>query len=148
MKDLGECIYQKDFSTKIVNENDGNGHLNNGDYSSYSEEIRIRFLESFNWSDKRFNDDFGVSMRMGQRKIRYRLPLKKDDEVKINLQVYFKRNPFFHMVYTFYTPSGEEAAVDTTLVGFVDSKTEKAIVVPEFFIKELKDRKLIQNLFG
>jgi acyl-CoA thioesterase FadM len=136
MIDLGECIYEKDFH-RAIERNDGNGHLNNGDYSVYSEQIRKEFFKLYGWSDEEFNEKQGVSMRMGQREIRYRLPLKKGEEARINLQIYFRKNPFFHMIYTFYNPEGNKAAIDKTMVGFVDVKTERVIPVPDFFMEKL-----------
>ena len=139
MKDLGERIYKKDFSTKVVHKNDGNGHLNNAYYSLYSEEIRGRFLKSLDWSDETFNEDLKISMRVGKREIRYRLSLEEGDEARINLQIYFRGNRFFHMIYTFYTPSGGEAAIDKTTVGFVNTKTKEAIDVPNFFLEKIRE---------
>ena len=138
MKDLGELIYAKSFSRTIFVENDRNGHLNNSCYSDYSEDVRQEFLRSFGWEDANFNGK-KISMLVGERRIKYKKSLKRLDEIKIELKVFFRGNPFFHMVYTFYTPLGKKAATDQTTITFANFGTERAINIPDFFLEEIRN---------
>jgi len=138
MANLGELIYAKSFSRTIFVENDRNGHLNNSYYSDYSEDVRQEFLRSFGWEDANFNGK-KISMLMGKREIKYMKSLKRLDKIKIGLEIFFDKNPFFHMTYTFYTPLGEEAATDKTMIAFANLGTERAINIPNFFLEEIRN---------
>lgn len=136
MKDLGKLIYTKSFSRMIFPENDGNGHLNNSYYSNYSEDVRQEFLRSFGWKDGNFGKE-KISMLIAKREIKYKKSLKKGDKIKIGLEVFFKKNPFFNMIYTFYNSSEEVVAIDKTTVSFANFRTRKTMNVPNFFLEEI-----------
>jgi len=74
---------------------------------------------------------------MGKREIKYKKSLKEGDKIKIGSEIFFKRNPFFNMVYTFYNSSEEVVAIDKTIVSFANSETEKTINVPDFFLEKI-----------
>lgn len=139
MKSLGELVYKELFHMKIIHKNDGNGHLNNSYYPFYSEETRQKFLKSFGWSDEKFREE-GIAMVMRTREISYKRSLTKGDNIKIDLKIFFKKDPFFYMVYTFYDPSEQIAAIDKTKALFVSSSENTgAVKVPKFFLEKIKN---------
>jgi len=139
MVDLGEKLYERFFTTWITSPNDENCHVNNKDYPIYSEGARQSFLEFFGWGDSFFRQQKGVAMIMRGREITYRKPMFKGQEIEIKLELFFKKNPLYHMIYTFYDANKENIlVVDKTRCVFVSVPEEKVIDVPDFFINALR----------
>ena len=140
MGNLGEKLYEGNFEITIRRKNDKNEHLNHSKYDDHSEKIRQDFLKRFGWEDNNFPEP-GVQMSMREDNLKFRYSLKQGDKVKVKLEIFLDKYPFYRMIYTYYLPeTGKIACIDNNRDVFVNSDG-KTIPIPGFFIETLKKYK-------
>ncbi len=145
MTGFEDLLYKGKFNYVVDTLNDANNHMNTADYFDICEQVRADFLKQFDWSDKIFNDDYGVAMRRGMWKNpapRHKGGLKKGDSYNVDMTLYNLKGRLFRMVFDIYGPAGNKVFETGTLDAFVDvTKNYIRTSIPQFFIDKLRNNK-------
>ncbi len=139
MADLGKKLYEGHFPLRIIHENDSYGHLHFDSYLPYVDVVTDRFLRGLGLSHKSLIVKNGVCLIHRGGKSKNSKELLKYDDVDVKLEISLKRDILLELKYDF-EKNGEDVFSYDSRWAFVDCKTKKPIVVPDFFLDALKQK--------
>ena len=139
MVDLAKKLYEGNFSVRIIHENDSYGHLHYDSYVPYADVVTDSFLRELGFSHKFLLTEKGVCLIHHGGKSKNSKELVKYDDVDVNLGVSLRRGIILELKYKF-EKNGEDVFSYNSKWAFVDAKTKKPILAPDFFLDALKQK--------
>lgn len=130
-----KILYTTDIPVRITDVNYG-GHLGNDSLLTILHEARVRFLNSFGYSE---TDIEGVSIMMNDVAIMYKSQGYAGDMLEIGMGIEDISRVGCDIVYSVTNKkSGKEVARAKTGIVFFDYKAEKLVQIPNEFIEKIK----------
>jgi len=112
---------------------DINNHVNNSVYFTYMEEARTKLLFDQYLQCK----ENGIHFVVAEATCKYKMPIKIEDEVIIEIDIQKIRGASFEIIYTFKNLKGDIFAVGKTQMACFDDKAQRPVRIPEDIIKTI-----------
>lgn len=118
-------------------ETDRMGYVYYGNYAVYFEVARVESLRQMGISYREMEDG-GISLPVSEYTIKYLKPAYYDDQLTVKTQI--RKMPGVRIIFNYetYNQDGILLNVAETTLVFVDIKTGKPCMPPEFVISRLK----------
>jgi len=135
-------IYKMKYhKTKIrvrYGETDQMGVVYHGNYPSYLEVARIEWLRSFGISYKQMEAD-GVMLPVVSLSLNYKKSACYDDEICVKTELVRMPTATIEFNYEITNQDGEILTNGTTVLAFINMKTNRPTRCPKFIIDKLRD---------
>lgn len=120
-------------------ETDLQGVVYYANYLLYAEVGRVAYLRELGIEYERDLLARGVDFTIGEARVRYRAPLRFDDEFDIRVQVGEIRQSSWSFEYAFSRADGQHCAAATTVQVMLDRASSRATRIPPE-LREILDR--------
>ena len=127
-------------STKVrvrYGETDQMGYMYYGNYAQFYEVGRVEMLRSLGLT-YRGMEEFGVMMPVLELKCRYIKPALYDEEITIKVIMENMPGVRIHFKYELTNEQGELINTGETLLVFVDMKTKRPCMAPQYFLDKMR----------
>jgi len=118
-------------------ETDQMGYMYYGNYAQFYEVGRVEMLRSLGLT-YRGMEEFGVMMPVLELKCRYIKPALYDEEITIKVIMENMPGIRIHFKYELFNEQGELINVGETLLVFVDMKTKRPCIAPQYFLDKIR----------
>ncbi|OCX53394.1 thioesterase [Mucilaginibacter sp. PPCGB 2223] len=118
-------------------ETDQMGYMYYGNYAQFYEVGRVEMLRSLGLT-YRGMEEFGVMMPVLELKCRYIKPALYDEEISIKVIMETMPGVRIHFKYELSNEQGELINVGETLMVFVDMKTKRPCMAPQYFLDKMR----------
>ena len=112
-------------------ETDMQGVVYYANYLLFAEFGRVAYLRALGIDYRRDLIERGVDFTIGEASVRYRAPLRFDDEFDIRVRVGEIRNSSWTFEYAFDRADGQRCAVGSTVQVILDHGSGKAARIPQ-----------------
>ncbi len=127
-------------TTKIrvrYGETDQMGYMYYGNYAQFYEVGRVDMLRSLGLT-YRGMEEFGVMMPVLELKCRYIKPALYDEEITVKVIMEQMPGVRIHFKYELYNEQDELINTGETLLVFVDMKTKRPCMAPQYFLDKMR----------
>lgn len=118
-------------------ETDMMGYVYYGNYATYFEVARVEAIRSLGASYRQMEDE-GIALPVLDFSIKYYKPAFYDDELVIETVIEKLPKARIHFTYKTYNADKELINEAQTTLVFINKKTKKPCMAPEYFIDKLK----------
>ncbi|WP_448699066.1 acyl-CoA thioesterase [Mucilaginibacter sp. AW1-3] len=118
-------------------ETDQMGYMYYGNYAEFYEVGRVEMLRSIGLT-YRGMEEFGVMMPVLELKCRYIKPALYDEEITIKVIMETMPGVRIHFKYELTNEQGELINTGETLLVFVDMKTKRPCMAPQYFLDKMR----------
>lgn len=118
-------------------ETDQMGYMYYGNYAQFYEVGRVEMLRSLGLT-YRGMEEFGVMMPVLELKCRYIKPALYDEEITIKVIMEKMPGVRIHFKYELTNEQGELINTGETLLVFVDMKTKRPCMAPQYFLDKMR----------
>lgn len=118
-------------------ETDQMGYMYYGNYAQFYEVGRVEMLRSLGLT-YRGMEEFGVMMPVLELKCRYIKPALYDEEITIKVIMETMPGVRIHFKYELTNEEGELINLGETLLVFVDMKTKRPCMAPQYFLDKMR----------
>jgi acyl-CoA thioester hydrolase len=118
-------------------ETDQMGYMYYGNYAEFYEVGRVEMLRSLGMTYSAMEDS-GIIMPVLEMKCKYLKPALYDEEISIKVIMDKMPGVKIHFRYELYNPKNELINIGETLLAFVNMKTNRPCLPPQYFIDGLK----------
>jgi len=118
-------------------ETDQMGYMYYGNYAEFYEVGRVEMLRSLGLT-YRGMEEFGVMMPVLELKCRYIKPALYDEEITIKVIMETMPGVRIHFKYELTNEQGELINLGETLLVFVDMKTKRPCMAPQYFLDKMR----------
>ena len=118
-------------------ETDKMGYCYYGNYAAYLELGRVELLREYKIVYKEL-EELGILLPVSELSIKYLLPAKYDDLLKIQTKISDLQGARIYFSYEIYNENEILILSATTTLVFVDAKTMRPIAAPDFILDILK----------
>jgi acyl-CoA thioester hydrolase len=118
-------------------ETDQMGYMYYGNYAQFYEVGRVEMLRSLGLT-YRGMEEFGVMMPVLELKCRYIKPALYDEEITIKVIMETMPGVRIHFKYELTNEQGELINLGETLLVFVDMKTKRPCMAPQYFLDKMR----------
>ena len=118
-------------------ETDKMGYCYYGNYAAYLELGRVELLREYKIVYKEL-EELGILLPVSELSIKYLLPAKYDDLLKIQTKISDLQGARIYFSYEIYNENEILILSATTTLVFVDAKTMRPIAAPNFILDILK----------
>lgn len=129
-----------EHTTKIrvrYGETDQMGYMYYGNYAEFYEVGRVEMLRSLGMTYTEMEAS-GIIMPVLEMKCKYFKPALYDEEISIKVTIDKMPGVKIHFRYELYNPKNELINTGETLLAFVNMKTNRPCLPPQYFIDGLK----------
>jgi acyl-CoA thioester hydrolase len=126
-------------TTKIrvrYGETDQMGYMYYGNYAQFYEVGRVDMLRTLGLT-YRGMEEFGVMMPVLDLKCRYIKPALYDEEITVKVIMEKMPGVRIHFKYELFNEQGELINIGETLLVFVDMKTKRPCMAPQYFLDKM-----------
>jgi acyl-CoA thioester hydrolase len=127
-------------TTKIrvrYGETDQMGYMYYGNYAEFYEVGRVDMLRSLGLT-YRGMEEFGVMMPVLELKCRYIKPALYDEEITVKVIMEKMPGVRIHFKYELFNEQNELINIGETLLVFVDMKTKRPCMAPQYFLDKMR----------
>jgi acyl-CoA thioester hydrolase len=118
-------------------ETDQMGYMYYGNYAQFYEVGRVEMLRSLGLTYSGM-EEFGVMMPVLELKCRYIKPALYDEEITIKVIMETMPGVRIHFKYELTNEQGELINTGETLLVFVDMKTKRPCMAPQYFLDKMR----------
>jgi len=118
-------------------ETDQMGYMYYGNYAQFYEVGRVEMLRSLGLT-YRGMEEFGVMMPVLELKCRYIKPALYDEEITVKVIMETMPGVRIHFKYELTNEQGELINLGETLLVFVDMKTKRPCIAPQYFLDKMR----------
>ena len=129
-----------EHTTKVrvrYGETDQMGYMYYGNYAEFYEVGRVEMLRSLGMTYSAMEAS-GIIMPVLEMKCKYLKPALYDEEISIKVVMDKMPGVKIHFRYELYNPNNELINLGETLLAFVNMKTNRPCLPPQYFIDGLK----------
>ncbi|WP_310556337.1 thioesterase family protein [Flavobacterium sp.] len=119
-------------------ETDQMGVVYHGNYAQYFEMGRVEWLRNLGISYK-WMEDNGIMLPVVSLTMNYKKPARYDDELRVKTMLKSQTSVKIEFDYEIYNANDELLTTGNSVLVFVDMKTGRPILPPDYVIEKLKE---------